>query len=379
MTRFTLAVVAIIAGTATAHAGALDRSSQDIDIIFEEGNYLELNAGYVAPDISGSDFLGTGTSSGDVGDNYFQGSIAYKHQVTDRLSLALIIDQPYGADIEYPLAVNGGSILLGGTQAFLDSVAYTGLARWKFNERVSAHAGFRIQQLNAAVALNGLGYGPLNGYSGVYDGDTAPGFQVGVAYEIPEIAFRIAATYFSEIEHKLTADETLPGAPPGFSLVDGNDFEIDTPQAVNISFQTGIAEGTLLFASFRFADYSALSVRPPEFEGITPPSTSLVSIDPVRDYTLGIGRQFTDRIAGSVTLNFSDTGPDDNVSPLAPIDGRYGITLGGSYQVTQALKVSGGVNYTRFISANPTVAGVSLADFDDNDAVAAGISIGYRF
>ncbi|MEM8824954.1 MAG: outer membrane protein transport protein, partial [Pseudomonadota bacterium] len=267
--------------------------------------------------------------------------------------------------------------------------SYTALARWKFNDRVSAHAGFRIQQLNAAVSLSGTGYGALNGYSGVYDGDTAPGFQVGFAYEIPEIAFRISATYFSEIEHKLTADETLPPAiaalvglpslPPGFSLVDENDFEIDTPQAVNINFQTGIAPDTLLFASFRFADYSALSVRPPEFAGITPPSTSLVSIDPVRDYTLGVGRQFTDRIAASLTLNFSDTGPDDNVSPLAPINGRFGITLGGSFQVNESLELAGGVNYTRFIAANPTVAGVSLADFDDNDAVAAGISIGYRF
>ncbi|MEM7490137.1 MAG: outer membrane protein transport protein [Pseudomonadota bacterium] len=376
MTRFTLAAIATMAGTATATAGALDRSLQDIDIIFEEGNYLELTAGYVAPFIDGTDNLAFGSGSDDVADNYFQGTFGLKYQLTERFSVSFIVDQPYGADIEYDTFAEGGSFVLGGTKAVIDSVSYTGLGRYQFTDRISVHGGIRIQQLNALVALSGVGYGDLNGYAGDFDGDTSVGWQAGFAYEIPSIALRFAATYFSQIEHDLQADETFAGAPLFF----GEDqFEIETPQALNVSFQTGIAPDTLLFASFRYADYQDLEVIPPSFGLITPPGTSLVSIDPVRDYALGVGRQFTDRIAASFAVNFSDTGPDENVSPLAPIDGRYGFTLAGSYQVNEALEIGAGINYTRFINATPTVAGVALADFDDNDAVAVGLRLGYRF
>ena len=383
MNRFTIATLASFAGTATATAGALDRSGQDIDIIFEEGTRAELSFGYVAPDIAGTDnsvvvpstgaSIANGTQSGDVADNYFQGSVAYKQQINDAFSVAIIIDQPYGADIDY----SSDSIALGGTSAKIDSIAYTAMLRYKFNENFSVHGGIRGQQVNAAVTLGGLGYGPLNGYEGIFDGDTIDaGWQAGFAYEIPDIALRFAVTYFSEIEHKFDAIETLPVL--GVDSVESGSFDTLTPEAVNVSFQTGIAEGTLVFASFRYAGYQDTLVIPPTFASITG-GASLVSIDPVRDFAIGIGRQFTDKFAASFAVNYSDTGPDNNVSPLAPIDGRYGFTLGGSYQVTEALEISGGVNYTRFINADPTVGGVQLANFDDNDAYALGLQIGYNF
>ena len=391
MNRFTLAAIASILSAAAAQAGGLDRSGQRIDILFEEGNYAELTFGYVAPDASGSDgplagpFAGQGT--GDVTENYFQGGIAIKTELGDALSFAFIVDQPYGANVDYPVfdpTGGDGSLLLGGTSATLDSTALTALFRYKFNERVSVHGGVRAQHLNAAVTLQGAAYsgafGPGGSYATTFDGDTALGYQVGVAYEIPEIALRVAATYFSEIDHDLDTSQTVffgtgnPAAPIVRQDLPGSNTEVTTPRAVNLSFQTGVAEGTLLFGSFRYADYGVVLVRPSALMG-----TSLTDIDTARDYTLGVGRKFTEQFSASIAANYSDSGPDDVVSPLAPTDGSYGVTLAGSYQITDAVRLSGGINYSRLGDAVAAPGGNPVTPFDDNDAIGVGLRLGYSF
>ena len=54
-----------------AHAGALDRTGQPVDVLFEQGRYLEFSLGYLSPDITGENInprLGpVGAQSGDVG------------------------------------------------------------------------------------------------------------------------------------------------------------------------------------------------------------------------------------------------------------------------------------------------------------------------
>jgi long-subunit fatty acid transport protein len=403
MNRFIVATTAAVTAAAGAQAGGLDRAGNDIDILFEEGDIAELSFGYVAPELSGRDLALAplnptgGQDSGDAAENYFQGGIAYKNQLTDRWSIALVADQPYGADISYgPSSAN-----IGGTFADVNTTSLSATARYQFNDNWAVHGGVRAQHLNAAVGLSGFAYGvpaalvgtpgapagTLNGYLGSFDGDTAYGWQVGASYEIPAIALRLTATYFSEITHDVEVRENVPVATLG-GFVSTSDIEIDTPEAVNVSFQTGIAADTLLFGSFRWADYSTVIVSPDLFNralAANPlnPATgnSLTTIDIVRDYSIGIGRRFNDRFAGSVELLYSEGGDDSLVSPLAPRDGSYGITIGGSYVVTEALTVSGGINYSRLGDSEPETGtpDVARAEFRDNDALGVGIKLSYRF
>ncbi|WP_244504633.1 OmpP1/FadL family transporter [Jannaschia faecimaris] len=348
-------------------AGGLDRSGQNIDIIFETGTVAELSFGYVSPSVDGVDQAGVAT--GEVADSFIQGSLAYKQQINDQLSFAIIVDQPYGADIQYSAA----SPVLGGTSALVNTTSVTGMLRYKLNDRFSVHGGMRAQTLAAKVTLDGLAYGgpfPVgrSGYSPNFEKDLSYGYQVGAAYEIPEIALRLAVTYFSEIDHDLRTTENFAAGV--------TNTPVTTPQAINISFQTGIAKDTLAFASFRYADYTVTKVRPRLLGG-----TSLTDIDTARDYTIGVGRRFNDQFSGAVSLNYSHGGPDDLVSPLGPTDGRYGITLSGSYQVTDAVKISGGINYSRLGDARPKTnpPNVARANFDGNSLIGVGFKIGYRF
>ena len=384
---FTAAAAALLAGT-SAHAVGLDRSAQNIGILFEEGDYAELSFGYVAPDIEGSDEVG-GLGTGDVANNYFTGSIGYKQQVTDQLSFAIILDQPYGADITYadgPLAGGSGSATLGGTGAKLSSAALSVLGRYEFGNGFSAHGGIRAQQISGLVNLGGGRFSGLDGYSTTVDSDIDFGYTLGVAYEIPDIALRVALTYFSEIDHDIDTVENLPGATPpgGFA----SSSEVTTPQAVNLDFQTGVAEDTLLFGQIRWADYEAVSLSPTVFNGAViagggAPGASLVGIDSNYRYTVGVGRRFTDEFSGAISLTYeADEG--DSVSPLGPTDGSIGLTLGGTYD-TGTFKITGGINYTKlgdtFVEATDPTTGATFrtTSFDDNDAIGLGLRIGYRY
>ena len=379
MTRITFAAIATVAGTGAAMAGGLDRSGQNIEILFEAGNIVELSLGYAAPDVEGRDLVLGNRGTGDVADNFFQGALGYKQDLSDALSFAIIVDQPYGADIAYPTAASGGSLLLGGTTAMLDATAYTGLLRYRINDRVSVHGGIRAQTIDADVTLRGLAYGLLGaglGYSVSLDRDTAFGYQLGASYEIPEIALRLSATYFSEIDHDFDTRERLPN---GLALP-ASETGVTTPRAININAQTGIAEGTLAFASFRYADYQVTQVRPAFFAASTG-GQSLTNIDTGRDFAIGIGRRFTEQFSGAFSLTYSDGGADDLVSPLAPTDGRYGFTVSGSYNVSEQVRLSGGLSYQRLGDARAAtgVPQVARTAFESNDLIGVGLRIAYRF
>lgn len=381
MTRIALAAAASIAA-ASAQAGSLDRSGQNIDVLFEDGNYAQLTFGYVAPDVDGGDLAALnplGSGSGDVAGNYFNGALAYKQQVDERSSFALIVDQPYGADIAYP---TDGSLLLGGTTATLNTSSLTFLGRYAFGNGFSVHGGARAQHLNGFVRLQGAAYQVLSGYEVDIDGDTAYGWQVGAAYERPEIALRVALTYFSDIEHDLDTVETLPATLGPFAGTFDTDTTVTTPEAVNLDFQTGVAPGTLVFGQVRYAHYSQVDLTPTTFGSLPGiEGASLITVDNTLDVNLGVGRQFTETFAGSVSVQWSDKHGDDLVSPLAPTDGSIGITLAGAYDLTEQLTLSGGINYTRLGDADPEVGtpDVRIAEFDDNDAYGIGFQIGYRF
>jgi len=406
MNRFTLAAVASIAGTTTAMAGGLDRSGQNIDILFEEGTLTELSFGYISPSVDGTDRMpgylsaggpaanpNFGNGTGGVADNFATGSLAVKQQVNEKVSFALILDEPYGSDVSYGASGNTVDSLvfgpaiqvegsaLGGTRAIVDSFAVTALGRYEFNNGFSVHGGLRYQEIEADVTLGGLAYGGLNGYRGSFESDGAFGYVVGVAYERPEIAMRVALTYNSKIDHELRTTETLSGqtVTAGTSTTD-----IRAPESLNLDFQTGVAPGTLVFGSIRYAKYEDLIVSPVFFDSQVDPTianSSLTSVENSLDVEIGVGRQFTERFAASIAVGYSSKGDDNLVSPLAPTNGSQSIALGASYKVSDAVKLSGGVRYTKLGDAQPETGtpDVARADFDDNDVVAVGFKIGYSF
>ena len=363
---------ALLMTTGMAGALGLDRSGQDITVLFEDGDHAELSFGIVNPSIDGEDLPPFSGDSGNVAEDYTQFALGYKQQVNDTFSLALILDQPYGADIAYPA---GGSQALGGTAATLDSTALSLIGRYHVNDQVSFHGGLRYQRLSAEVTLDGDAYGGpppagLSGYNVQLDEDGEFGYVIGAAYERPDIALRVAVTYFSEITYELGTTENITASSP--------DTSVTAPQAVNLDFQTGIAQDTLLFGQVRWAEYSEVIVSPAGFAGATG-GGSLTDIDDGFSYTLGIGRQFTDSFAGSISVNYEEE-EDPLVSPLAPTNGSLSFTVGGAYTMDN-VELSGGISYVSLGDAQPETGTPdrARADFTDNSAVGVGLQIATKF
>jgi long-subunit fatty acid transport protein len=352
-----------------AHAGALDRTGQPIDVLFEQGRYLEFSLGYLSPDITGENInprLGpVGAQSGDIGVSNFSYGAAYKADINDVWSYAVIIDQPFKAEVDYP---TNPFYFGSNSSAEFNSTAVTALLQYNFNGGFSVYGGLRAQETDANAAI-----GFVRGYEVEADTDWGIGYVAGVAYERPEIALRVSLTYSSEIEHENDVSETFARAPV---LNADSTAEFETPQSLNLGFQTGIAADTLLFGSIRWVDWSDFDLSPQQYVRVT--GQPLLSYeDDVITYTVGLGRKLNDNwsIAGSIGYE-KNTG--NLFTNLGPADGQTSVGLAAIY--TQGkIKVTTGVRYAWIGDTTTAVQGLPAAEFDDNNALAVGVKIGYYF
>ena len=367
MKRVLTTAAALVAAATTAQAGGVERSTQSVAILFEQGRYAELSFGNFSPDVSGTAF---GTGSGDISPSYNAWSLGYKMDIGDRVALAVIIDQPIGADVAYRGAPALGAYPLAGTTADLESSAITALLLYKLENNFSVYGGLRVQSAEGTVNIIAPGVGLAN-YGLRTSRETDLGYVVGVAWEKPEIAARVALTYNSAITHDLQSTET--GLAP---VALTSSFETEVPQSVNLEFQTGVAKDTLLFGSIRWVEWSVFEIAPPFYS--SPSVVGQPLVDYVKDrvtYNLGIGRRFSEQWSGAVTVGY-EASDGELTANLGPTDGATSFGLAATYTM-DAVRITAGVRYVDIGDAttNPPL----NARFTENDGIGVGIRVGYSF
>jgi long-subunit fatty acid transport protein len=294
--------------------------------------------------------------------------VSFKHDFTDQFSAGIQYEQPFAADVTY----GPSAIAFAGTTASADVSSITALMRYKLSERFSVHGGLRWQTAKANFGLSGALYGPFSGYTATMDRDSALGYVIGGAFEIPEYFLRVALTYNSEIEHEFTTTEvsglTTLVTPVSASM----------PQSLNLEFQSGIAPATFVFGGARWVEWSKLQFAPPILSAATP--DPLVNFEDTVTYTLGIGRQFSENWTGTAALIF-EPATDFASTPLTPSDGFHGVALGVIY-TQDNFELHANVVATRLGDAAPFVTAplfTTVSNFTDNTSVAAGFKIVQRF
>lgn len=376
----------LLMSTAAATAGGLDRTGNNYGALFQPGNYMEFGLTVSRPNVSGDYPVAFGGgSTGNMAENYANVSFAYKHQFTDQVAAAILFNQPYGANALY----TGG--VYTGLGADWESQGITALLKYSVSDRVSVYGGARMTTSEASLAipdaLNRAGFaaaaaagdptaaavvaapaGTLD-YSGETSSESITQFIVGAAYEIPEIALRVALTYEQGGTYTFTSTETWAAVGlVGFE----SEFDIEMPSSIKLDFQTGIAEDTLLFGSIAHTTWSVWDVAPAGYAGVTGQSVTGLDND-VTSYNIGIGRRLSDDLSvlGSIGYEASSGGV---ASRLAPTDGSLSIGVGARYTMENSTLTAG----VRYVQLGDATDG-SGVEFSGNSALGFGITVGTSF
>lgn len=371
-------------------AAGLDRSGQSISAFLQPGNYAEAGISVLDPTVKGHDY--DANTVGDMGDDYYFPSAAIKVQATDKISLGLIYDQPFGADASYQVDGSNFATANEGTQVKVRTHNLSALIGYQPTENWNIYAGPVWQTVAADISLQGKAYSKpngatLSGYHIHVDQEEAYGWIAGAAYQIPEIALKASVTYRSEIKHKAFAEESSNlYIPAGYV---GNALPIDlrevnspvnaiTPQSVNIDLQSGIAINTLAFANIRWVHWDNFVVSP---SLLSHPLINQNLIDYSKDQysaTVGIGHKFNSKWSGTTTIGY-DSGAGNPVTTLGPTEGYWSVGLGGQYSPTEQTFIQAGVKYFWLGDATAQTGGAPKAEFEDNTAMGYGLKMGYKF
>ena len=187
----------------------------------------------------------------------------------------------------------------------------------------------------------------------------------------------------------IQSTHTIQLNPNGYTDVEST---ITTPQSVNLDLQSGIMADTVAFANLRWVNWKDFSIRPNNFGQFSKAATAasgakgfdLVAYeDDQISATVGVGRKFNELWAGNVSLGW-DSGAGDPVTTLGPTEGYWNVGLGLQYSPTPATFIAGGVKYFMLGDAKAQSGAqfgtdAYVAEFEDNDAWAYGLKIGYKF
>ena len=404
LTALKKAILLCLIPTTSTFAAGLDRSGQSIAAFLQPGNYFEAGISILDPEVSGKDKDNKNT--GDMAGDYYFPHAALKIQATDHFSVGLIYDQPYGADAEYSgdsgFVENRALPFKGGTSVVVDTQNLNLLVGYQPNDNWNLYAGAVYQTVDGTVLLRGTTYSVLNGYDFRTGEDESVGWLAGVAYQIPEIALKASVTYRAEIKHKmnayehfglagLTGNAKLDGVMTALNASSG-ETELTTPQSVNVDLQTGIMANTVAFANVRWVDWSNFKVQPYNFGKLSQVlgQAGLVANKPngfnLIDYkddqisaTVGLGRKFSDRWGANVSVGW-DSGAGNPVTTLGPTEGFWSVGTGVRFSPTENYFIGAGVKYYWLGDADAVTGAHSAAGtFTDNNAIAYGLNLGYKF
>jgi long-subunit fatty acid transport protein len=361
--KSTAAGIAISAASTAAFAGGLDRATFSPSILFEKGEYVELSFASTSPTIEATSFAGGPLPGGlDPAETFTTAQLGFKTQINDKFALALKLNNnPFGVNIDYSSFGTSALAGISTLKADLSSKAISALGKYQINERVSAFAGLKYQSVSGSADLTAQGATALN-----IGGSNAVSHIIGAAYEIPSIALRVSGTY--ESAARFTPDVFI--AANGANTGPG---EINTPESFLLEFQSGIAANTLLFGSIRHAKWSSAPVLLSAALG----NTEISDFDDSTTYSIGVGRKFSEKFSGQVSLTHAPSDCTD-VSLLAPTCENNTLSVGGKYSLGNGAAIAGGVSFRKYKTATSAPATGSIV-FDGNTLTTVGLKISKSF
>lgn len=370
MTKKLLISSALVASMSSAAlAEGLERSNFSSFFLFEEGNYAEFALGAVRPDLPAT--LPSATASAIVGaavpdipfDNVAKEfnvvNFAIKTQLSDQFSLGLsYTSQGNGSLIDWQTDLGAGAVTLVGADVSLSTLSLVG--KYNLNENFSLIGGLKRVASNDPTVTVPIGVTPT---TFTHTGTDGVGAIFGVGYERPEIAMRIALTYETAIDLEFPVTSIGGGASGGAITT------ASIGDALNLQFQTGIAQNTLLFGNLRYSMWENNQVF---LAGDPDP---LTKFEDGYSISLGVARRLNDQWAVSASF-FFDPGDGEGASELSPQGSNRALTLGVRHTLASGANIDLGATYSLRGDAVTENFGATL---NDSKVLSAGLKISTSF
>ena len=139
---------------------------------------------------------------------------------------------------------------------------------------------------------------------------------------------------------------------------------------LTLNFQTGIMEDTLLLGSVHKGKWASSQLSVAD----TTPATATSAFEDSTEYSLGLGRKFTDTISGSISYNWEPEGSSTTTSLFTVNNGYKGVSLGVKYAV-ENFEIAAGYNYTKLGDVTYTSLGGNTLEGNTVNAVGAKATI----
>ncbi|AJB47229.1 long-chain fatty acid transporter [Acinetobacter nosocomialis] len=330
---------------------------------------------------------------------------AYNNDPTKKAVIDAAVKQGVATQVDAGIKQINGLLGTGNTKVKVDTQNLSFVFGFQPNQNWNIYAGGVYQTVKGNVSLRGQAYSIYNGYDADIKETGGAGWLAGVAYQIPEIALKASLTYRSEIDHDVNIREKIPtlsalsllgqDATAAAIANSSADTTITTPQSVNFDFQTGIMANTVAFANVRWVNWKDFSIQPYKFGQLSkvvgpladpsrPNGFNLVEYsDDQWTVNAGVGRKLNEKWAGNVSVGW-DSGAGNPVTTLGPTEGYWNVGVGVQYSPTPQTFIAGGVKYFWLGDAKAQTGAQAgsdqyVAEFSDNNAIAYGLKLGYKF
>ena len=349
----TIITLLLTTGSTAVVAGGFETTALSTSFMYESGSYGEASLSSRTYDITGTVYAPTGSAV----KNLSKPAFAFKSDIFDNVALGLSYYNQGAVQLDYSGA--GSALAAGLPVVDLTIDALTLQAKYDYSKNIAVIAGIKnttVQDATANIFQSaGLPASTITGKSEM-------GYIVGAAYSIPEIAFRAELLYETETNFSL---DTV--SPAGTGQTTGS-----IPDYMTLNFQSGVADGTLVFGSMRRADWANHQLR------VHPQATDTSKFTNTTTINVGVGRKVTDALSLIGTYGTEAKGDAAGTSLLSMTNGYQGITIAGRYTLENAT-ITAGYNYTMFGDKTVTPPGLAAGSFTGNKVTGFGVKVGFSF
>lgn len=349
-------------------------------------------------------------NGGDGGVTKLVPNLYYSNKLNDKLSIGLGINAPFGLATDYDRTWVGRYYA---KESDVATININPIIAYKVTDQLSIAAGVSAEYMD--VTLSSMLDGGLIAFSATHDAAFIPaisntaydifaenkandwgfGFNLGLMYEFSPDT-RIGLAYRSEVKHKLEGDVAFQ-IPDTLAPYLGSTFsnqnihgEITLPATASVNLYTKVTDKLALMGDVTWTGWSSFDELTINFEGslASSPSTTTENWDDTWKYSVGASYQITEALKLRGGMAYDETPiSDDYRTPRIPGEDRFWVSLGAGYQFTENINMDFAYAHL-FVSdskmqkyaTNPedTSHGTVIGEFE-NSVDIASVQFSYKF